>query len=88
MSVDCLAYTFLSKIKEKIVIPCCMQIDPDVIKLKVYFPEPFDDLDLQFLNKIVRDETEHNFSELAELGFDKVFIVIFNGLKVTIKWIK
>ena len=88
MDIDCIAHTFLSKVKSKIDIPCRAKVNNEVIKLKIYFPEAFDDLDLRILNMIMKEETEQHFSELAELGFDKSFMFIFKVLKITVKWLK
>ena len=90
ISFESAAHRFLSKIKRQIDTPlqCKTTVTSDVIKLKIYFHEAYDDEDLRFLNAIIKTATDENFAELAEFGFDKVFMFYFNGLKVTIKWIK
>ena len=90
MSLESAANRFLSKIKCQIDTPlhCVTKIAFDVIKLKIYFPELYDDDDLRFLHAIIKEATEKAFRELAEFDLDKRFMFIFHGLKITVKWFK
>ena len=90
MSLEYIGNRFLIKIKCQIYSPirCSVKITPIVVKLKIYFPnsEPYDDDDLRFLNAIIKEATDKHFQELADLDFDKRFMFIFHGSKITVKW--
>ena len=79
---------FLSKITSQINIHCEVKVTSDVIKLKVYFPESFEDIDIRILYAIV--DTIVNAIELEAFNFDKLVFFSFNGSKgkVTVKWLK
>ena len=81
---------FLSKITSQINIHCEVKVTSDVIKLKVYFPESWEDIDIRILHSIVFDETKKNSSELEAFNFDKLVFFSFDGSKgkVTVKWLK
>ena len=89
-SFEAFTSRFLSKITAQINIHCEVKVTSDVIKLKVYFPESFEDIDIKILYAIVNDETRKNSSELEAFNFDKLFFFTFNGskAKVTVKWVK
>ena len=90
-SFEAFTSRFLSKITAQINIHCKVKVTSDVIKLKVYFPESFEDIDIKILYAIVDDETRKNSSELEAFNSDKLFFFFtFNGskAKVTVKWVK
>ena len=87
-SFESFAARFLSKITAQINIPCEVKVTSEVIKLKVCFSESFEDIDIKILYAIVNDETKKNSSELKAFNFGKLFMFIFSGLKVTVKWLK
>ena len=74
-SFEAFTSRFLSKITAQINIHCEVKVTSDVIKLKVYFPESFEDIDIKILYAIVNDETRKNSSELEAFNFDKLFFL-------------
>ena len=57
-SFDAFTSRFLSKITSQINIHCEVKVISDVIKLKVYFPEGFEEIDIKILYAICNDETK------------------------------
>ena len=76
-SFEAFTARFLSKITSQIDIHCEVKVTSDVIKLKVYFPESFEDIDIRILYAIVNDETKKNSSELEAFNFDKLVVFFF-----------
>ena len=71
-SFEAFTSRFLSKITSQINIHCEVKVASDIIKLKVYFPESWDDIDIKILHAIAFDETKKNSSELEAFNFDKL----------------
>ena len=67
-----------------------VKITPDTIKIQVFFPEGFEEIDIRALYGICNDETKKNIDELKAFNFDKIVFFSFNGekQKVTVKWLK
>ena len=82
---------FLSNITSKFInVKHKVTVTINTIKITVYFPEDFEEIDIRALYAICNDETKKNIAELEAFNFDKILFFSFDGEKgkVTIKWLK
>ena len=81
---------FLSNITSQFIVDHKVKVTSDTIKIQVFFPEGFDEIDIRALYGICNDETKKNIAELKSFNFDKIVFFSFNSEKgkVTVKCLK